>query len=203
MAVICDPLLDPSNIALPRCMRTTPLKETNLSSEFSTFKPSKFGRFTEADAERLSTSLTPFRLFHSQSSSFVSASCDREKVCKATSGAGGGGGGGGGGSDSSPVKRSWRGKHLPAHVPYLKTLVGSSDPTSPDHQTAKGLWVVERQHRSEAGTVPWDTPVRGGWENQRLTACTAFLFFLLPFLLLLLLLAAPKRYSIMHACLPA
>ena len=59
MAVICDPLLDPSNIALPRCMRTTPLKETNLSSEFSTFKPSKFGRFTEADAERLVRRVNP------------------------------------------------------------------------------------------------------------------------------------------------
>ncbi len=79
--MVCDPLVSARDLSLPRCMRAEPLKETNLSPQYATFKPAKFARFQEEDADRLLSSLMPFRLYHSQSGSFVSASCDREKTC--------------------------------------------------------------------------------------------------------------------------
>ena len=103
----------------------------------------------------------PFRLYHSQAESFVRASCDPDK------------GKSKGGSRLDQV-RLRRGDG-PTHVPYLRRLVdeGSDpDPTNPEHQSAKGVWVVEAMERSEvnwAGGGLLRSTARqggGGWRRK-------------------------------------
>lgn len=54
---------------------------------------------------------------------------------------------------------------LPAHLPYLKTLVddsgGTADATDPTYQNAKGLWIFERASgRRSSVAVQWEVAVR-------------------------------------------
>jgi hypothetical protein len=64
--------------SLPKCLQTEKTLETNLSPQFAAFTLAKFARFGPKDASVLKTSV-PFRLYHSESESFIHASCDAEK----------------------------------------------------------------------------------------------------------------------------
>ena len=156
-----DMIRDPLNQALPRCLRTYKTCEVNLSTQFSTFQVDLAGRLNSQDASRLITGAA-FRLYHSQSESFVSASCDSEKGEVVVDDDGDGR------SDRLVTQqlRPWfNGRLLPAHIPYLKVLAdGTSarvDPSDKNHHTAKSLWVIEPAHTRAARTsIPWDKPCR-------------------------------------------
>ena len=49
-----------------------------VETQFEAYTLAKFARFGPKDASMLKTSV-PFRLYHSQSESFIHASCDAEK----------------------------------------------------------------------------------------------------------------------------
>ena len=72
-------LPDPTNSALPKALQCGQIFETNLSPQSCTFTVHKHARFSPRDMACMLTG-TPFRLYHSQSESFVHASCNPDKV---------------------------------------------------------------------------------------------------------------------------
>jgi hypothetical protein len=108
--------------------------------QFGAFSVDKFGRF-DAEACMLLRTGASFRLYHSQSESFVNASCDPEKD-----------------------RQSWlREGNEPAHIPYLRKLPDTGkdpDPTDPAHRVAKAVWCFEPLDRLHADTVGWEQSVR-------------------------------------------
>ena len=133
---------DPSNPALPKCLQKGRVLETNLSPKREVgMTVTKFARFGHAEAGLMRTG-DPFRLYHSQSESFVQASCDAEKDRRNPQGREGG---------------------VPTHLPYLKQLpdLGEDpDPTDPKNHFPKGVWCFEPRSRGTSGTVDWDKPIR-------------------------------------------
>jgi hypothetical protein len=130
--------LDP---ALPKCLQTGITYEANASPKGCTFAVQKHGRFDETEAHEMHTR-TPFRLYHSQSESFMHASCDPEKS----------------------VRGEKREHGLPVHTPYLKILAdrgADPDPANPMNHLSKGVWCFEPAlTRTVKTVVSWDTPVR-------------------------------------------
>ena len=103
--VAVDAIPNPLDSRLPCNLRTCKTFESNISPHGSTYSLHKYGRFEKSDGSSLKTGV-PFRLYHSQSESFVQASCDAEKQRRATMGTG-----------------MLREDGTQIHVPYLK--VGS------------------------------------------------------------------------------
>jgi hypothetical protein len=66
-------------LLLPRCLRTGRTFELNLSPKFATLQAAKRGRFTPEQATKAMCTGKAFRMWHSQSTSFVVGSCDAEK----------------------------------------------------------------------------------------------------------------------------
>ena len=116
-----SPIPSATNPKLPPCLQTGQTMETNLfSAAFETFEVKKYARFHSADALRTGR---PFRLYHSQSESFVSASCDEEKDRKSPEG-----------RESLPLRTAAAANgsfKLPAHCPYLKRLKAFQDTLTP------------------------------------------------------------------------
>jgi hypothetical protein len=137
---------------LPACLRTGKTFEANLSPNFSTFRLVRTNRLFPDDLKFLATGLG-FRLFHSQSGSFVAASGNPEK---------------GRGGETREYFPATAGNPKPAvqlacHQPYLKLLSdaeGAPDPADPKQQNAKGVWSVENVSRATDGRVGWNAPVR-------------------------------------------
>ena len=119
---------------LPRCLRTGLACEVNLSASFSTYTISKYNRVEDRTALPIGA---PFRLYHSQAESFLTASCDPDKG-KAL------------GRSRREQINARRGDG-PCHIPYLNRLADEGtdpDPANPDFQSAKGVWVLEDLTRS-------------------------------------------------------
>jgi hypothetical protein len=139
-----SPIPDWRNSLLPKTLQTGKIFEANLATEASAktvFKVSKYARFGPNDALVLRTS-APFRLYHSQSESFVQASSDPEKDRR-----------------NGDVREDGD----PCHVPFLKKLpdMGDTpDPTDPKHQVPKSVWCFEPLKRSTAQVVAWDSEIR-------------------------------------------
>lgn len=95
--VVHDSVMDPEDPLLPKCLRTGPTFEANISAHPSTFTVLKYGRFEDSDSGLLKTS-QPFRLYHPQGESFMLASCDQQK----------------------DLRGATREGSLPLHIPYLK-----------------------------------------------------------------------------------
>eukprot|EP00615_Pteridomonas_danica_P005853 CAMPEP_0114339576 /NCGR_PEP_ID=MMETSP0101-20121206/7817_1 /TAXON_ID=38822 ORGANISM="Pteridomonas danica, Strain PT" /NCGR_SAMPLE_ID=MMETSP0101 /ASSEMBLY_ACC=CAM_ASM_000211 /LENGTH=2941 /DNA_ID=CAMNT_0001472581 /DNA_START=113 /DNA_END=8938 /DNA_ORIENTATION=+ len=124
---------------LPKNLRTGLTYETNVSPQFSTFSIHKYGRVDSVTAASLWTG-RHFRLYHSQSESFVHASCDSQK-------------------SRAPMRQG----DTQAHIPYLRTILDSSDvadPTNPANHSAKGLWSFEPLRRTTTVPTGWETAVR-------------------------------------------
>lgn len=79
--MVIDDLLNPSDDSLPACLRRPQVLELNASAKYSTFVLKPYASFNqEGDHKCLKTGvLTPFRLYHSQSESFLLASCNQDK----------------------------------------------------------------------------------------------------------------------------
>lgn len=128
---------------LPKCLQTGKMLEVNLSPRRDVgFTVTKYGRFRGTDADLLRTN-TPFRLFHSQTESFLNASCDADKDRRFQLGRNNG--------------------REPAHVPYLKKLPDHGeepDPSDPHNHYPKSIWCFEPQRRQVSTTVVWEQSVR-------------------------------------------
>jgi hypothetical protein len=74
-----DTLRNVHDSTLPMRLRTGKVFETNLSTQLSSFRLHSYARFGVATEEALKTG-EGFRLFHSQSDSFVQASNNPDKV---------------------------------------------------------------------------------------------------------------------------
>ena len=138
-------LPDPRNPRLPKCLQTEKIMESNLSPRSHGFTITKYARFTERDQGFLRTA-DPFRLFQSQSESFVQCSSDPEK------------------DRLYPDGRS--GGNEPNHIPYFRELPDSStsttlrDEADPANHCPKQLWAFEPLTRSTCVCVRWDSPFR-------------------------------------------
>jgi hypothetical protein len=132
--------------------------------ELRSFTVKLYARFGAKARGCLKTSVSAFRLFHSEANAFVSASCDPDKGCvldalapaPAVRTRPGGGGGG----------------PTPAHVPYLKAVVG--DASAPASVSAKAAWRFEGVDRTTAATVlvrrSRQALARGATRTHRLVA---------------------------------
>jgi hypothetical protein len=129
------------------------------------------GRFNRVTAAALRTS-TYFRLYHSESESFVQASSNAEKenlknaASPNENSSSGGGSGGGGGSLYDSIDTQWsmtREGGDPPHIPFLKQLLDlgeTPDPTDPKNQSTKSVWSFEYVKRSQCAPIGWGLSVR-------------------------------------------
>jgi hypothetical protein len=143
------------------CLRQGRVFEANLSPNASTFRIRLFSQH-ELSVQRLRTGEC-FRLFHSDSDSFVQSSCNSDKVLWAASNFPA--------PTRSPTSRqarscsaSKRRGDFPAHIPYLKSLPDTGedpDPYDAGMQTSKGIWQFELLQRNKGGLIRLGaTPVR-------------------------------------------
>jgi hypothetical protein len=110
--------------------------------ELRSFTVKLYARFGAKARGCLKTSVSAFRLFHSEANAFVSASCDPDKGCVLDALA------------PAPAVRTrpgGGGGPTPAHVPYLKAVVG--DASAPASVSAKAAWRFEGVDRTTAATV--------------------------------------------------
>ena len=115
---------------LPKCLQTGWTYEVNLSPVSSTWKVEKYARFDAKECELYHTGAA-FRLYHTQSESFVNASCDAEKDRRYAHA----------GRDPRKNQQYAHGDATregvpraggdPAHIPYLKTLPDHGDDPDP------------------------------------------------------------------------
>jgi hypothetical protein len=139
-----SPIPDWRNSLLPKSLQTGKIYEANLATEptaKTVYKVSKYARFGPQFSNVLQTS-APFRLYHSQSESFVQASSDAEKDRR---------------------NADIRDGGDPCHVPFLKKLpdLGENpDPTDPLHQVPKSVWAFEPLRRTISEVVEWDGKIR-------------------------------------------
>ena len=125
----------------------------NVSPGASTLKVLKYGRFSEKERSLYQTG-SMFRLYHTQSDSFVSASSDSEKDRRFASAVAGAG-----------LASVRKGGHA-AHIPYLKSLPDRGDdpdPSDPTYHSAKAVWAFEPSiaagGRRYSTTLKWDQGV--------------------------------------------
>lgn len=126
------------------------INELNASATATCYVLRCYGTFKPGSHLCMHTGHSPFRLFHTQSESFLLASCDLEKNHK------------------HPEPRVFELgddlDELPAHIPYLRPIYrGESsaiDPTDPRNFSAKAVWVFENVSRLTSTVVTADDPVR-------------------------------------------
>jgi hypothetical protein len=141
-----SPVPDPTDLSLPKCLRTGRTCETNLSSNYATFTIKKRSRCSPKEAAALQTG-EPVRFYHSQSESFVTASANQEK----------------GRIPGSYESAMTREGNMRMHVSYLKVLSnedGTPQPGDPTNHNSKQLWTFEPTKRTESGAVCWASPFR-------------------------------------------
>ena len=147
-----QPVPDPTDLSLPKCLRTSTTNEVNLSTSFSTFTVRLRYR-VDAQRQGLLTG-APFRLYNPQTEAFVQASANPEKGRLV-------------GSGLPPATREGG---LRMHLPYLKPLerggngasaaAATAEPADPANQNGKQLWCVEPLSRSVATVAGWAMDVR-------------------------------------------
>jgi hypothetical protein len=142
----CKPV--PSlRLRVPLALQREAKAEVNGSLEIRCFTIKLYGRPPRG---MLVTGLHHFRLYHPEAASYMQASSDPDKgeVLDAT------------GDEGDPLRLSRRGG-IPAHVPYLKTIVYAADCNNPKNHSAKGVWCFESLDRATCSEVRWRTmPVR-------------------------------------------
>jgi hypothetical protein len=173
---VYEDVVDPLNESLPRCLRTEMTYELNASAKFTTFVIRKFASYEPGSHVNMKSVFTPFRLYHSQSESFVIASCNADKnvgcnveketirkpvfkmeevIGSASSS-----------SDSAAIDGSSSSFHtmLPLHIPYLRNIDHDAgdepDPTDPRNHITKSVWVFEALTRTSSSTIRWGEQVR-------------------------------------------
>jgi hypothetical protein len=165
---------------LPRKLRNEKIYELNASAKYTTFVIKSFGTFKENANLYMKTSFSPFRLYHSQSESFVTASgcSDKNLNCNITS------------QNKyfrNPIFKKENDNNyddhdhnqtnennqnnnqfetmLPLHIPYLRNIdqnvTGEEpDPTDQRNHITKSVWVFESLTRTSCSTLSWGDPVR-------------------------------------------
>jgi len=154
---VYEDMMNPDGPATPLCLKTQPTLELNASSKFTTFMIRKYGGFKPGTQDSVRSSFSPFRLYHSQSESFIIASCNKDKNAQ---------------SDKIRSKKFKgigdepdRDLVLPAHLPYLRqvdqvTSNEEPDPTDPRNHSSKAVWVFETLSRKTSDTISWSDDVR-------------------------------------------
>ena len=126
------------------------INELNASATPTSFVLRCYGTFKPGSHMFMHTGHSPFRLFHTQSESFLLASCDLNKNHK------------------NPEPRVFELDddldELPAHMPYLRPIYrgenAAVDPTDPRNFSAKAVWVFENVSRLTSTVVANEEPVR-------------------------------------------